>query len=90
MSRRQLFQWPNDPRQALFKKIFIALLFNSCYNVKKQTIKGDGVMKIDRMDHLVLTVKDIDATCDFYSRVPGLNAVTFREGRKARHSAGKK
>ena len=54
------------------------------------SIKGDGVMKIDRMDHLVLTVKDIDATCDFYSRVPGLNAVTFREGRKARHSAGKK
>ncbi|WP_434174096.1 VOC family protein [Bacillus paralicheniformis] len=47
-------------------------------------------MKIDRMDHLVLAVKDIDATCDFYSRVPGLNAVTFREGRKARHSAGKK
>ncbi|OJT63283.1 hypothetical protein BFP49_12710 [Bacillus licheniformis] len=42
MSRRQLFQWPNDPRQALFKKIFIALLLNSCYNVKKQTIKGDG------------------------------------------------
>ncbi|MCY7790582.1 VOC family protein [Bacillus haynesii] len=40
-------------------------------------------MKIDRMDHLVLTVKDIDATCEFYSRVLGMDAVTFREGRKA-------
>ncbi|WP_220462693.1 VOC family protein [Bacillus haynesii] len=40
-------------------------------------------MKIDRMDHLVLTVKDIDATCEFYSRVLGMDAVTFQEGRKA-------
>ncbi|WP_326086555.1 VOC family protein [Bacillus haynesii] len=40
-------------------------------------------MKIDRMDHLVLTVKDIDATCEFYSRVLGMDTVTFREGRKA-------
>ncbi len=41
-------------------------------------------MKIDRIDHLVLTVKDIEATCEFYSRVLGMDAVTFREGRKAR------
>jgi catechol 2,3-dioxygenase-like lactoylglutathione lyase family enzyme len=40
-------------------------------------------MKIDRLDHLVLTVLSIDATCDFYSRVLGMKIVTFGEGRKA-------
>ena len=40
-------------------------------------------MKIDRIDHLVLTVKDIDATCDFYTRVLGMKVVTFVEGRRA-------
>jgi catechol 2,3-dioxygenase-like lactoylglutathione lyase family enzyme len=40
-------------------------------------------MKIDRLDHLVLTVKDIPATCDFYSRVMGMEGVTFGSGRRA-------
>jgi catechol 2,3-dioxygenase-like lactoylglutathione lyase family enzyme len=40
-------------------------------------------MKIDRIDHLVLTVSDIDATCEFYSRVLGMRVVTFAGGRKA-------
>ncbi|QRN52146.1 VOC family protein [Dyella caseinilytica] len=40
-------------------------------------------MKIDRVDHFVLTVMDIDATCDFYSRVLGMDIVSFGEGRKA-------
>ncbi len=40
-------------------------------------------MKITRLDHLVLTVKNIDVTCDFYSRVLGMEVVTFGEGRKA-------
>lgn len=38
---------------------------------------------IERIDHLVLTVKDTEATCDFYSRVLGMRVVTFGEGRKA-------
>ena len=38
---------------------------------------------IDRIDHLVLTVRDIDATCAFYSRVLGMRVVTFAAGRKA-------
>ncbi|QHT60819.1 VOC family protein [Paenibacillus lycopersici] len=42
-------------------------------------------MNIDRIDHLVLTVANIDAACDFYSRVLGMQAVTFGEGRKALH-----
>ena len=40
-------------------------------------------MKIDRIDHLVLTVRDIDATCAFYSTVLGMEVVTFGQGRKA-------
>ena len=45
---------------------------------------GDAAaMKIDRLDHLVLTVRDIEATCEFYSRVLGMSVVTFAGGRKA-------
>jgi catechol 2,3-dioxygenase-like lactoylglutathione lyase family enzyme len=41
-------------------------------------------MKIDSIDHVVLTVKDINATCEFYSKVLGMEVVTFGEaGRKA-------
>jgi catechol 2,3-dioxygenase-like lactoylglutathione lyase family enzyme len=40
-------------------------------------------MKIDRIDHIVLTVADVAASCDFYTRVLGMQVVTFGEGRKA-------
>jgi catechol 2,3-dioxygenase-like lactoylglutathione lyase family enzyme len=40
-------------------------------------------MKIDHIDHLVLTVKNIDETCAFYQAVMGLEVVTFGQGRKA-------
>src|SRR5215475_7772378 len=40
-------------------------------------------MKIDRLDHFVLTVADIDTSCDFYARVLGMEVVSFGEGRKA-------
>ena len=40
-------------------------------------------MKIDGLDHLVLTVKDIDATCEWYARVLGMEVITFGGGRKA-------
>jgi len=39
-------------------------------------------MRVDRLDHLVLTVADIDVTIDFYTRILGMRAVTFGEGRK--------
>ncbi|GCE15535.1 ring-cleaving dioxygenase [Tengunoibacter tsumagoiensis] len=41
------------------------------------------VMQIDHLDHLVLTVQDIHVTCEFYSRILGMQVVTFAEGRKA-------
>ncbi|MDX2216407.1 MAG: VOC family protein [Oculatellaceae cyanobacterium bins.114] len=40
-------------------------------------------MHIDRLDHLVLTVQDIPATCDFYTRALGMQVVTFGGDRKA-------
>lgn len=40
-------------------------------------------MKIDSLDHFVLTVKDIAATCDFYSKALGMQVVTYGGGRKA-------
>ncbi|HBI83915.1 MAG TPA: VOC family virulence protein [Alcaligenaceae bacterium] len=40
-------------------------------------------MKIDRLDHLVLTVASIERACEFYSRVLGFEVVTFLGGRKA-------
>ena len=40
-------------------------------------------MEVDRIDHVVMTVRDIDATCDFYTRVLGMRTVTFAGGRKA-------
>lgn len=33
----------------------------------------------------MLTVSDIDQTCEFYSRVLGMRTITFGEGRKALH-----
>jgi catechol 2,3-dioxygenase-like lactoylglutathione lyase family enzyme len=40
-------------------------------------------VRIDRIDHLVLTVDDVDATIAFYVDVLGMTEVTFGSGRKA-------
>ncbi|MCK9896716.1 VOC family protein [Frankia sp. AgB32] len=40
-------------------------------------------MDIDRIDHLVLTVTDVERTVDWYARVLGMTPVTFRGGRRA-------
>lgn len=37
---------------------------------------------IDRIDHLVLTVFDLERTIDFYSKVLGMEPVTFAGGRR--------
>jgi catechol 2,3-dioxygenase-like lactoylglutathione lyase family enzyme len=42
-------------------------------------------MKISKLDHLVLTVKNIDKTSEFYNQVLGMEVITFGEGRKALH-----
>lgn len=40
-------------------------------------------MKIDHIDHFVLTVASIEATCAFYERGLGMDAITFGDGRTA-------
>jgi catechol 2,3-dioxygenase-like lactoylglutathione lyase family enzyme len=40
-------------------------------------------VQLDRLDHLVLTVADVDATVAFYERVLGMRAITFGQGRRA-------
>jgi catechol 2,3-dioxygenase-like lactoylglutathione lyase family enzyme len=40
-------------------------------------------MNVNRLDHLVLTVASIDATGDFYTRILGMEAITFGTGRPA-------
>ena len=40
-------------------------------------------MNITALDHLVLTHADIARSIDFYTRVLGMEAITFGEGRKA-------
>ncbi len=40
-------------------------------------------MRLDQLDHLVLTVRSISDTIAFYTRVLGMEEVTFGENRKA-------
>jgi catechol 2,3-dioxygenase-like lactoylglutathione lyase family enzyme len=42
-------------------------------------------MKVQRLDHLVLTVRNIELTCEFYIRVLGLDVVRFADGRTSLH-----
>ncbi|MEM7714568.1 MAG: VOC family protein [Cyanobacteria bacterium P01_A01_bin.68] len=38
---------------------------------------------VNRIDHLVLTVGNIEATCNFYHQVLGMEVITFGNDRKA-------
>ncbi len=40
-------------------------------------------IKVDNIDHVVMTVKDIKQTCEFYQRVLHANIITFKGTRKA-------
>lgn len=42
-------------------------------------------MKITHLDHLILTVANIDTTVEFYQRVLGMEKRSFGEGRVALH-----
>jgi catechol 2,3-dioxygenase-like lactoylglutathione lyase family enzyme len=44
-----------------------------------------SAIDIEGLDHLVLTVRDIDRACDFYERVLGMCRETFAAGRVALH-----
>ena len=40
------------------------------------------MIAIDRIDHVVLTVFDVERTLDFYARVLGMQPITFAGGRR--------
>lgn len=40
-------------------------------------------MRVRRIDHVVLTVADVERTVAFYERVLGMRGVTFGDGRRA-------
>lgn len=40
-------------------------------------------MKIKQLDHLVLTVKDIQTSIDFYTQILGMEAIQFGDNRHA-------
>ena len=42
-------------------------------------------IKLDRLDHLVLTVRDVEATCRFYETALGMRREEFGAGRVALH-----
>ena len=39
-------------------------------------------MHIDRIDHIVITAFDLERTIDFYSKVMGMEPITFAGGRR--------
>ena len=47
-------------------------------------------LAVRTLDHLVLTVHDIDATCRFYTEVLGMRVVRFGQGRVAVHFGSQK
>lgn len=48
------------------------------------------MIRIDHLDHVVLTVASIEETCAFYGDVLGMRTETFAGGRKALHFGGQK
>ncbi len=44
-----------------------------------------GGIVLDRLDHLVITARDVEATCRFYETVLGMRRETFETGRVALH-----
>ncbi len=48
------------------------------------------MIRMDHLDHLVLTVRDIEVSIDFYTRVLGMETIHFGDGRRALTFASQK
>jgi catechol 2,3-dioxygenase-like lactoylglutathione lyase family enzyme len=46
-------------------------------------LEKEGPVRVNRLDHLVLTVASIEAAVGFYTRVLGMEVMTFGSGRTA-------
>src|SRR2546428_12317924 len=49
----------------------------------KYRIQRMTTPRLDRLDHLNLSARDPNATCEFYRRVLGMDVATFGKGRMA-------
>jgi len=56
--------------------------FNEPSRYKKKNLSKNSI-SIENIDHIVLTVKDIQRTCKFYAEALGMNVVEFGKRRKA-------
>ena len=85
-----------DVNRAWLKFISIFLNFSKIHskqiqhvfrNLEKYLAENESSfiqsVRISHIDHLVLTVKDIEHTCQFYHRVLGVEIISYGEGRKA-------
>ena len=63
----------------MLNKWFIAFVFNFQRTgfARYSQISHSG-FKVDRLDHFVITVKDLNKTVDFYTRVLGMEVTTFK------------
>ncbi|XP_056328969.1 glyoxalase domain-containing protein 5 [Danio aesculapii] len=68
-----------------------SILLRSCSSNSKSVVSGLSSVRfrsscpvlISHLDHLVLTVRDLNKTTHFYSKVLGMEVVTFKGDRKA-------
>ena len=65
------------PRVEIRPSLFFTFL------IKQQDGMPMAVLCVEDLDHLVLTVADIKATCRFYQQVLGMTPFTFGNGRTA-------
>lgn len=70
-----------------FQKIHSKQIHRIFGNLEKYLAANEGTythtIRISHIDHVVLTVADIERTCAFYHRVLGMEVVTLSEERKA-------
>lgn len=70
-----------------FSKVHSKQIHRIFRNLEKYLAANEGSythsVRISHIDHIVLTVNDIETTCAFYHRALGMEVITFGEGRKA-------
>ena len=53
------------------------------FRIKSVNGKAENIMQVERIDHVVLTVKDISTTVEFYTSIMDMDKVVFGEDRVA-------
>jgi catechol 2,3-dioxygenase-like lactoylglutathione lyase family enzyme len=70
-----------------FQKIHSRQIHRIFGNLEKYLAANEGtythVIRLSHIDHVVLTVSDVEQACTFYHRALGMEVVSFEDGRKA-------